>query len=345
MIDRTWELLGVGSVIGAEEPLLRMIQELALDAGLRIHRSPGVLEVRARGARDSTYALSAHVDRHGLIGLGAGEFGYAAHVRREDLHGESSHATRSFLRSVSERFDGEPMQAYDPRNGRPRGAAMAEHLTDVDRGLIIHIDALADLPAGTPVAYLPPGRQDRSGNVLSGQLDNAICVAMAVELLRSGVAQRVFFTREEEIGRSADHLLAHLSDEPDWPSVLVLDTSPFPTDRPARSASVVLRTCDAGGEFAPEIVEHLTTSADALGIEVVIKNLWIEEANVERERLGQKPLGFGRTELGRLVESSGGRLHGGTVQLPTCDYHTSRESTTTQAVDAMLHLLDKILGA
>ena len=52
---------------------------------------------------------------------------------------------------------------------------------------------------------------------------------------------------------------------------------------------------------------------------------------------------LGSTELGRLVEGTEGKWNGATVQIPTLMYHTSNETTTSQAIENYFLFLRSIL--
>lgn len=86
-------------------------------------------------------------------------------------------------------------------------------------------------------------------------------------------------------------------------SLIVLDTSPFPDRESAAAQHVTLRNRD----------------------------------------VGQKPLSFGRTELGRIVAATEGKVQGATLQIPTTGYHTPSETTSLEACASFLGVLGELV--
>jgi putative aminopeptidase FrvX len=72
-----------------------------------------------------------------------------------------------------------------------------------------------------------------------------------------------------------------------------------------------------------------------LGIRYSYKDRWIENENLTRS----KPMSLGRTELGRLVAATEGRISGTTLQIPTTGYHTAEETASLASVRAAIRLL------
>lgn len=330
IVARARAYLAIGAVVGAEGPLLRAIAADLSAEGCPARLGDGVLEI---GDPSAPVAVTAHVDRHGLAALGAGRFGYAAHavVERE---GGSTHPSRAFSARVCGRVAGERVFAYDPATGVVLGQAEVPHACDLTAGTVVDIPALGDVPEGTPVAFALGCAED--GERIRGQLDNALGVALAVELVLAGAASRVILTAREEVGGSADLLVAHLAGA--RPRLVVLDTSPFPDPAHAERGEVVLRRRDAGAAFDAALTAWIAATADDHGVPVTFKDAWIEAANAALGP-GGHPAGLGRTELGRVIALTEGAVTGTTVQVPTYDYHTNHEATTAQAVDAAARVL------
>ncbi|MGB3737065.1 MAG: hypothetical protein WA964_19075 [Ilumatobacter sp.] len=202
------------------------------------------------------------------------------------------------------------------RGGRPNAS---------DRDPAVVAAGLADLEPGTPVGFASGLR--RTGVWLTGQLDNVVTVAVIVELLAAGFDGTALFTAGEEAGRSWQPIVEWMPPRSD--ELVVLDTSPFDTTDEVERGVVVLRHRDAGETFSRGRTEQLADAARSTGAEIV----WKDAVLAERGR----PLG--RTELGRVVATTGGRVTGTTLQVPTTDYHINREATTEAAVAATMSTL------
>lgn len=329
-------LLAVPAVVGFERPLLDHLAARLSGSGRSVDRREGVLVVDggAPGPR-----LSAHVDRHGLV-AGPGGFRYAAHHVREVRYGEQVRVAASVAARVCGRFAGEAVFAYDPASGATLGEGTVGHVCNPDEpGVAIPVDGLDGLPAGTPVAYALGCSARR--DVVSGQLDNALSAAIVVEMLGAGFGGRAYFTVEEEVGRSWEHLAA--ADPDPTRELLVLDTSPFEVEQPARDGMVVLRNRDANGTFDAGLVRSVAAACDRLGVPWLAKDELVDEENLRRLAAHRSPKSLGSTELGRLVAESGGSWNGATVQVPTYGYHTNHESTSVRAVEGVCRVLAELV--
>jgi len=338
VIDKTTEYLQVPSVVGFERPFLDFLERDFRRLGCEVQRESKILAVD--GGSRSPRILSCHIDRHGLISTGGDGFQYAAYVAKKLRYAEDVTATRSFLKKLCDRFINHQVRAYDESSGEilQEGIIRDAHFCDVEENLVFSIDGIETVPINTPISYSRECHQD--DGYVSGQLDNAISAAVIYFLFEHGFRGRAFFTAEEEIGKSWQHLLAHLRRQ-DVASTefIVLDTSPFPGSDAADSGLVVLRNKDASGTFNSGLVATLRGICDSEGIPFQMKDEFIEKGNEELVASGKKPHGLGRTELGRLVQGSNGRWNGATVQLPTFNYHRNDESTTELAIVQQLKLL------
>lgn len=348
VIEATHDFLRTPSVIGNERPFMDHLERTFARLGCSIVRRAGVLEVAGAGADERPEVLSVHIDRHGLIGTGDGEYEYAAHVERASRYGEDVRASVRALEMIRERFLGEAVLAYRTDRGEPIAEGVIEHAWYCDRrqNLVFRIPELERLPERTPVSFSPSF--DFDGVSITGQLDNAISAAIVLALFEAGFDGRAIFTAQEEIGRSWRFTLDHLdaSSDRDRPplSLLVLDTSPFPDDAELSAGPVVLRNRDANGTFDSVRVARLKALCKARDIPYVVKDELIDADNREREADGRPPRSLGSTELGRIVTGSEGRITGATVQVPTIDHHSNRETTSRLAVEHVLLLLRAHLG-
>jgi hypothetical protein len=90
IIAKTMEYLSIPSVVGSEGFFLEHLYKDFSKRGLSAYKSPGLLTVH--GDDPNSAILCAHIDRHGLISLGNGEYVYAAQYIREIKYGESNKA-------------------------------------------------------------------------------------------------------------------------------------------------------------------------------------------------------------------------------------------------------------
>ncbi len=342
-IETTRRLLSVPSVVGDERPFLVHLERELTGLGIPCHAYDDRLV--AVGGDAAAPTLSVHVDRHGLMCTGPGEFEYAAFVSRRAGDVPPDSVSRELIDRVAARFEGEPVVAYQPWTGDVigRGVIRSAYLVEAESPMRFDAEGLDHLAAGVPVAYAA-GPQATDTH-LRGQLDNVLGVSLALELYRRGFGGTTIFTTQEECGRSWRFVIEHfrrLGRRTD--RLLVLDTSPFPDEESAASWDVVLRTADATASFAEGITAEVAAHASDLGLRAIVKDAVVQEENRRRQERGESPRSLGRTELGRVIAGSGGAITGTTVQLPTFGYHTPRETVSLAAMAATRRLLERVLG-
>ncbi|TWT94006.1 peptidase M42 [Stieleria varia] len=321
------------SVVGAEDAFFRVLRRELEEYPISVKRYHGLLV--AQGNKPDSIYLSAHLDRNGLLCTGPNEFQYAAFIagNRGELDGDS--ISEQFMEQIANRFHGQRVQAHSPYTGTylGQGKINQSYVCPRRRNLIFELDGLGFLQPGTPVSFLDRLKLE-DGN-LSAQLDNVVCVALIIHLFRLGFQGTALFAAGEEAGRSWRYLAEWFQRfDISTNQVLVLDTSPFPVEA-AGAQQVVLRWRDAQGEFCKDTTKFVRDGADRLGISYCFKDEYIRALNATRE----KPLSLGRTELGRLINATGGQVSGTTLQLPTSSYHTAAETASVDSFDSMLRLL------
>jgi len=325
----------VPAVVGHERFFIDYLHKDFSALGLSVHKQRGVLEVH--GKQREQAVLCAHIDRHGLISVGGGEFVYAAQYIREVKYGENNTSSQKQLIDIAQRFEGEEVFAYDPVSG----ARLATGAIDVCYPDMRNHDALfllRDMPPleqNIPVAY---ARSARHGDgQLSGQIDNAISLAVVYQLFKDGFEGTALLSTEEEIGKSWIHL-AHCLDgnEMMCENLLVLDTSPYTEQRVLDTGYVVLRHRDKSEIFNTALVDLLAARGAMLGMPVQLKDEYLQAQ-------GKTVAQLGSTELGKLVQQTNGFWNGATIQVPTFMYHTSNETTTDEAINNFYGFLSNIL--
>ena len=335
IIAKTMEYLSVPSVVGHEQFFMDRLKKDFESLGLRTVKHPGLLEVH--GDRPQDAIVCAHIDRHGLISLGKGEYAYAAQFTREIKYGEANRASRKELEGLGKRFAGETVFAYDPKTGRHLGEGVIEvcHPLMLMGEALFFIQGMKAQRQGIPVAYARTAREQ--DGYLKGQIDNAISLGVLYALYKNGYRGTTLFSCEEEIGKSWTHLATHLKKSRiETKTLIVIDTSPFTDADPIDKGVVVLRNRDMSAKFNPALVSAMKTRCEVLEIPFQVKD---EILLAKGKAVSQ----LGSTELGRLVHSSKKKWNGATVQIPTMMYHTSNETTSRLAIRNYFHFLKNIL--
>ena len=341
-VDYLKSLVRYPSVVGYEEPFFRILQRELDEIGIHVSRYQGLLV--ANGSKPEAGYLSAHVDRHGLLCTGPGEFQYAAFIAQNKSEQTGNSTSEQMMIKIADRFAGEIVHAYEPWSGTYLGSGKIKDAFINERvnNLFMVIEGMDHLPAGVPIAYAD--RVEINGDRISAQLDNVLMVAMIVYLYSQGYQGTAFFTAQEEAGRSWRYLAEWFNRKNITTSnLLVLDTSPFGTDTEAFAQDVVLREKDATAPFNLETTQRLDHACKKLKVSTIYKDKFIEQGNTIRVAKGEKELSLGRTELGRLIDATQGRVTGTTLQIPTIGYHTSNETATVQSVERTIKLLKEVL--
>jgi putative aminopeptidase FrvX len=338
-LDLLRNLIREPSVVGAEDSFFRVLLRELQELDLKLTYYQGILV--AQGSEPRSLILSAHIDRHGLVCTGPNEFQYSAFLaaNRGEQTGDS--VSEQMMEALQDRFGGQRVQAHLPYTGTylGQGRITGSYICPHRNNLIFEIDGLAFLQPGTPVSFLD--RLALRDGCVSAQLDNVLSVALLVFLFRQGFQGTALFTAQEEAGRSWRYALAWFRRQQiRTERLLVLDTSPYPTREAAEAQDLVLRHKDATACFAPEITAELAAKCAELGIRFSYKDAWVEARNEGRAR----KLSLGRTELGRLIEASGGEIRGTTLQIPTTGYHTASETASLDSIRAALALLLSYAG-
>ncbi len=326
------------AVTGAEEPFIRVLRRELEERGAKVSHYEGLLV--AEGSDPHSLMVSAHIDRNGLICTGPNEFQYAAYIARNrgDLQGDS--ISEQTFHQISERFKDQLVQAYEPWSGGYLGQGIIEHsfVCEGSGNMIFKLAGLDHVLPGTPLAYLD--RLRIADNLVSGQLDNALSVAILVSLFENGFRGTALFSAQEEAGRSWRFLLEWFQRQNlQTDRLLVLDTSPYPDIETATQQQIVLRRRDAHAEFNQVCVGKLQQICNDLHFSWGYKEEYIARSNMDRAVEGKAPRSLGSTELGRLVLASNRAITGATLQIPTSGYHTTSESADLDSIRAILDIL------
>ncbi|UZE95406.1 peptidase M42 [Alkalimarinus alittae] len=337
-IELLTSLIRTPSVVGAEHSFFRVLQRELEERGAKVSWYEGVLV--AQGNKPDSVMFSAHIDRHGLMCTGPNEFQYAAFVAgaRSDLLGNS--VGELLMKKIVDRFASETVFAYEPWSGAYRGQGVIDrtYICEYRNNLIFELKGMEHLVAGTPVAFTD--RLKMTDEALVGQLDNVLTAAALVYMFEMGFQGTMFFTAQEEAGKSWRYLL-------EWfrrfgsstNRLIVVDTSPYPDLETAKKQHLVLRNKDANASFNKELTGKLVSLCEENGISYQFKDQYVEQKNVELIAKGEEPHSIGSTEMGRIISSSNGLVDGTTLQIPTSGYHTLSESAPLESVSAFIKAL------
>ena len=337
IIAKTLEYLQIPCVVGHEVVFMNHLANEFGALGAQVSWEKGLLAVH--GSQPHSSIISAHIDRHGLISLGGGEYFYAAQFIKEIKYGISNEGAQRELRLVANRFEGEDVLAYDSSTGEILGHGRINHHSPCKRrgdGLF-YIDGMPDVPQDTPVAYAK--EPEDTGKYLMGQIDNTLSIAAVYELFKNGYQGTALLTAEEEIGKSWAHISRCLdAHDIQTDRLIVLDTSPYSGDdrKTVIDGTVVLRGRDKSAVFNTDLVKTLAKTCEDLALPYQIKDMYLLAQGKEIDELGS-------TELGKLILRTDGRWNGATIQVPTTMYHTSNETTSHIAIEHYYRMLEGVL--
>lgn len=340
IIFKTEEYLNIPTVVRFEHPFINHLADDFNTSGYEVEKQDRLLVVRKKGLRNPKI-VTAHIDRHGIVINDEGKPEYAA-FNAKKYYGEKNKSSEAIFKKSGQRFIGETVYAYDKSGKKIEEGRIKGFSYDFDtKYLVFEIDGFGKLPTGTPVAYVSPLVRE-NGN-LSSQIDNAISVAVAYQLVKDGFDGTLLFATEEEIGRSWQHIANYLqSQNATSKEIITLDTTPYDNARAISEGLIVFRNRDENEEFNSDLVQRLKTACDSQGIKYEMKDEFIESQNAQLPE-GAKPKKLGKTELGRIIQHTGGRFNGATVQLPTTDYHSNHETTSELALSNYYKALKRLL--
>ena len=335
VVLKTIEYLAVPSVVGHEQHFLNYLEDDFKNLGLTVTQHDGILEIS--GAKPNSNIISAHVDRHGLISLGTGEYVYAARHIRRYKYDEDSQPTLKTLNAISARFDDEMVFAYNPETGERLGEGMIKSCEPnvEDGGAQFTVEGMDAVAEDIPLAYARSARSN--GKLLKGQIDNVVSLGVIYVLFQNGYQGTAILSCEEEIGKSWIHITKWLeAKKKETKDLIILDTSPYRETDQVNNNMIVLRNRDKSGMFNEELVQKIKMRCAFLSIPFQVKDEYFLEQGLDIPDLGS-------TELGRIIQNTEGRWSGATVQIPTIEYHTSYETTSRGCIESYYALLQNIL--
>ncbi|MDB2682901.1 hypothetical protein N9Z27_01450 [Alphaproteobacteria bacterium] len=335
LIAKTIEYLAVPSVVGHEFIFMDHLEQDFKNLGLTTKKYKGALEIS--GKTPLSAIVCAHIDRHGLISTGDGEYAYAAQYIREQKYGEPNPQSKNELFKIATRFEGEQVYAYDDSTGKKLGEGTIHTcFHQMENGdSVFNVNEMDHAKEGTALAYSRMAYY--KDNNLSGQIDNTISIGTVYALFKNGFQGTALLTCEEEIGKSWLHITEVLDKKKiQTQNLVVIDTSPFNDDTEIKEGPVVFRSRDFRETFNDEMLDEFKQRAGALEIPFIVKDDYLINRGKTTEQLGS-------TELGRLIKHRERQWSGSTVQIPTLAYHTSYETTSKTAILNYYAFLHNIL--
>lgn len=327
-------LIKTPSVVGNEKPFIRLLQRECESLGLITTEYEGLLEVHGgKEAQTNDIIISSHIDRHGLVCTGPNEFQYAAFSARYGSNLDGTSISEKLLKKIEKRFVNHNAIAYEPWSGTYIGQSVItdSYISENQNNLIFKLAPIEGVSPGTPLAY--NDELSIKDNWISGQLDNVFSIAVIMLLYKNGYKGRTLFSCEEEAGKSWQYVHSYFRRKNITSNrLLVLDTSPFDDKHDAKTIDIVLRNRDITSNFNATFTQEIEKICQEFGATTVKKDEYVSD-----------PSNIGRTELGRLIQGSNGKITGTTFQFPTIDYHTIEEkyelSSLNKTIDILQHIL------
>lgn len=332
---KTIEYLGIPCVVGHEGHFMRYLEDDFKKLELTIERQDQVIVIS--GSKPLSSIISAHLDRHGLISIEDDQYTYAAQHILEEKYDEENDQTKAILKAISKRFEDEHVYAYNPETGERLCEGKIESCeASMENGdSIFHLHNIAAMPKDIPIAYAREAEIE--GNMLKGQIDNALSLGTIYTLFKNGFQGTALLTTEEEIGKSWIHMTDWLQENKvETQELIIIDTSPYRENGPINDGMITLRNRDKSAVFNADLVQKIKQRCEALNLIYQVKDEYFLSLGLEIKDLGS-------TELGRIVQNTDNRWSGATIQIPTLEYHTSFETTSQQCIESFYALLHDIL--
>lgn len=364
-VNRLHNFLKIPSVIGYETPFIDHLISESYRLGLKhevLTERTGRKVLLAISSDDFTDRpiLSAHIDRHGLYKLtndelifrGRGED--ARNEQVEDIEYASSFIKRTEfdkdtftperMQKVCNYFVGETVNLYHPTFYEIIKQSKIEDLgyCVIRENLTFKIPDFYSISMPEhkilPISFQPE-ESIFDGDFIRGQIDNALSVALIMELFERNHKFTALFAVDEEIGLSWEYILRWFKKSNAFENELVvLDTSPYFDEVLLKTlqsnGALVLRNKDNNGVFDQNLTNKFKDFAIKNRIDFDFKDLTLEKSGASN---------IGSTELGKLITKSDKYIKGTTLQVPTSEYHTNRESVAIESVENMMLLLEKYL--
>lgn len=340
ILAKTEEYLQIPAVIRFEQLFMKHLAADFCKENYKVEEYDRLIAVSKKHSK-SPKILIVHIDRHGIVTNWCSYFEYAF-FNAQKYYKIKIKAEEWFFQDTGESFLDEIVYAYN-RAGKVlgEGKVFAYFCDFKKKDLLFGIYGLEKLLPETPIAY--KSQLIVQNGKISSQLDNVVCVAVAHQLVQDGFDGKIIFSTEEEVGRSWRYIVDYLKSLGIESKELInLDTTPYEDPRSVEKGLIILRNRDANSIFNKNLIKLLKEKCSEAGIGYEVKDEVIEVYNAKLPK-GEKPKRFGLTELGRIIQHTRGQFNGTTIQLPTTNYHTNHETTSTLALQNYYQALLKLL--
>jgi len=346
IIRRLNKLLKIPSVISHEQVLMDYLEkQLNIIKTHRIERTKHLLVAKPKqvAGKKNQSIVSIHIDRQGFITYKKNILEYAA-FSMQKKYLQPITTEEHVFKKVASRHIGESVIAFEETSGKllEEQKIIGSEYNFKNKTVLFKLENESKQKKGTPW-FLKP-KLNKVNDYLAGQIDNAISVAVIIELIKNGFKGTIIFTTEEEIGNSWKHLHNFLKEENIFTkNLIVLDTTPYKYIYSIDKGVVVLRNKDESGIFNKNLTKKIIHICEENEIPYELKDEQIKQFNKKLRQKGLPAKKYGRTELGRIVEHTKGKINGTTVQIPSVNYHTNHELTSQKALKNFYFLLKKLL--
>jgi hypothetical protein len=158
-----------------------------------------------------------------------------------------------------------------------------------------------------------------NGDLLTGQLDNIVGIAIARYLTFIGIPIDILFTTKEELVKSTYQVVEVCKLEGKTP--ITIDIDVFDEISEFKNGLISLRFKDNAGDMLPSLVTELQSAA------MTIKVPYTEK------------LGYAVVETGFLASATNNEYRGAHIGLPLINYHSDQETASWKSVFNIIQLL------
>lgn len=316
LLETLSEFSNIGSVVGFENNFRENLENEFREAGYETEiTQEGLLIVKSLEEEYTNHYTCSHIDRSGLV-IDDGKLTYAGHNLKDKL-GLKAKPTEKACKKIGDRFMGKQVKINE-ENYSVSDYQISRNEKDESNRLEFFLEEDIDLSSfdQQSVPYIDSIFYDNKE--ITGQLDNVINVALLYTMMVEGeVKGNVIFSTREEIGLSGTLIANYLAKEGIYSTedLLILDTTPF-SEADYVTDEISLRKRDSRDFYSQNKVEMLESICKELKIPYRFKDKILEEKGDIKIKDDGSVIGYGLTELGKIVQDSNGKYNGATLQLP-----------------------------
>ncbi|MFW6285537.1 MAG: hypothetical protein ACOC16_00025 [Nanoarchaeota archaeon] len=366
ILDLCNEFLEIPSSINYEKPFLNYLAKKANKLGYNISKKDDYLIIKPIiNNNNSKHLFSIHIDRHAMIKNENEKIEYLAfylkrkhnfNFKRDNMQDgeknivkqlktdkyitnlgdkyfniEKNNIKTRFIREdgpdfyelIANRHVGNTIYSYDNS-----GKKIKEHIIlrcDSNyKTNLITFDILNKIKKEEKIFSIK-NKITKKKDYFFGQIDNVISVAVIFYLLETTNFQdEIIFTTKEEISQSYKCVLDYCKNSTNK-KLIILDTSPFEKLEEYPKGFLVLRKGDEMGRFDIKLTNEILNYFIKNNIPYIFK-----------------PSNIGKTELGKIIYKTQGKINGTTIQIPTKNYHTTYETSFIENLQNYIKIIKKV---